>query len=160
MIRSCKPGDAKAIVRIYNHYVLHTTVTFDENPLPEEEMIQRIEKSTNRYPWFVYEREDNLLGYTYASGWREKSAYRYSMESTIYLKQDAIGKGIGSDLYRELLSSLKQQSCHCVFGVIALPNETSVKFHEKFGFKKVGHLSQVGRKFDQWIDVGYWQLTL
>lgn len=160
MIRPCKIKDAQAIADIYNHYVEHTIVTFDEEPIATEEIAYRIENAMGRYPWLVYEQERTILGYTYASGWRGKSAYRYSVESTIYFKNDACGKGFGKALYAELIRHLRQQSYHCIFGVIALPNDSSVAFHEKFGFKKVGHLRQAGRKFGDWIDVGYWQLIL
>jgi len=136
MIRPCKTSDATDIADIYNHYIQHTTVTFDEKPITTEEIAHRIKNTMMKYPWLVYVRKGKVLGYAYASGWREKSAYRYSAESTIYFNDKDRGKGCGTALYQELLEKLEQKSIHCVFGVIALPNDVSVEFHEKFGFKK------------------------
>ena len=138
MIRSCKIKDAQAIADIYNYYVEHTTVTFDEEPMATEEIAYRIENAMGRYPWLVYEQERTILGYTYASGWRGKSAYRYSVESTIYLENDACGKGFGKALYAELIRHLKQQSYHCIFGVIALPMIAVSLFMKNSGLKKQG----------------------
>jgi len=101
-----------------------------------------------------------LLGYCYASKWKGRCAYRYSVESTVYLSPDATGKGIGSKLYGTLLAELRQRQFHTVIGGIALPNPASVALHEKLGFEKVAQFRQVGNKFGRWIDVGYWQLLL
>jgi len=160
MIRTCNIKDAQAIAEINNFYIEHTTYTFDERPITKEEITRRIINTLSRYPWFVYVQETQVLGYAYASEWREKSAYRYSVESTIYLKNGQEKKGIGTLLYRELIKELKQRSIHCIIGVISLPNSSSVRLHEKMGFEKVAHMKQTGRKFDRWIDVGYWELVL
>ena len=90
--------------------------------------------------------------------WKARSAYRFSVESTVYIDQNSIGNGIGSLLYKELLSNLKNSRIHSVIGGIALPNPSSIALHEKYGFKKVAQFKEVGIKFDKWIDVGYWQL--
>jgi L-amino acid N-acyltransferase YncA len=158
MIRPCNITDAQAIAEIYNYYVEHTTVTFDEIPLTAEEMALRIENIMNRYPWLVYEQESHILGYAYASGWRDRSAYRFSVESTIYLEKGQEKKGIGTLLYGKLIQELKQRSVHCIIGVISIPNPSSIRLHEKLGFEKVAHMKQTGYKFNRWIDVGYWEL--
>lgn len=105
-------------------------------------------------------KASQLLGYCYASKWKGRCAYRYSVESTVYLSPDATGKGIGSKLYGTLLAELRQRQFHTVIGGIALPNPASVALHEKLGFEKVAQFRQVGNKFGRWIDVGYWQLLL
>jgi len=92
--------------------------------------------------------------------WKDRSAYRYSVESTVYVDPAALGVGYGSQLYESLLANLRQQKFHVVMGGIALPNQASIRFHEKFGFQKIAHFKEVGYKFGQWIDVGYWQLIL
>ena len=160
MIRSCTISDAQEITDIYNYYVENTAITFDEYPLPTEEIALRIENTMRCYPWFVYENKDKVLGFAYASRFREKSAYRYTVESTIYVKHGEENQGIGTLLYQRLISESKQKSIHCMVGVISLPNPASIRLHEKMGFKKVAHMKQIGRKFNQWIDVGYWELVL
>jgi L-amino acid N-acyltransferase YncA len=160
MIRSVTPGDAAAIADVYNHYILNTVITFEETPVDAGEMERRILKITAAYPWVVHEEDNAVLGYAYASRWGERASYRHSAAATVYLKPDAHGRGIGSGLYRALLEELKQRGVHTVLGGIALPNEKSRRLHEKFGFRKVSHLSEVGYKFGRWIDVGYWQLML
>ena len=160
MIRPCNINDAQQIADIYNYYIEHTTITFDEHSLPVKEISRRISTTMNRYPWLVYEKEAQISGYAYASGFREKSAYRYSVESTIYVKHGEENQGIGTLLYQRLINDLKQQSMHCMVGVISLPNPASIRLHEKLGFEKVAHMKQTGRKFNQWIDVDYWELLL
>jgi len=161
MIRPVKQQDAQALADIYNHYVKNTVITFEEDCINNNEMIKRIEKITNLdLPWLVIEENDVLLGYAYATPWKARSAYRFSVEATVYLTPKEQGKGLGTDLYQALISELKQKSIHSVLGGITLPNPASVALHEKLGMTKVAHFHQVGRKFDQWLDTGYWQLTL
>jgi len=161
MIRPVKRQDAQALADIYNHYVKNTVITFEEDCINNNEMIKRIEKITNLdLPWLVIEENDVLLGYAYATPWKARSAYRFSVEATVYLTPKEQGKGLGTELYQALISELKQKSIHSVLGGITLPNPASVALHEKLGMTKVAHFHQVGRKFDQWLDTGYWQLTL
>lgn len=159
-IRLASAKDAAAICQIYNHYVLNTVISFETEAVSVEEMAQRIEEISAEFPWLVYEEQGRILGYAYASKWRIRKAYQHSVESSVYIAQDSGGKGIGTLLYQTLIAELSKQSVHAVLGGIALPNPGSVALHEKVGFVKVGHLPQVGRKFDQWLDVGYWQLLL
>jgi len=111
-------------------------------------------------PWLVWVDGSQLQGFCCAGKWKGRGAYRYSVESTIYLRRESIGRGIGTQLYRALLDDLHQKALHVVIAGIALPNQASVAFHEKLGFHKVARFEQVGWKFNQWIDVGYWQLIL
>jgi L-amino acid N-acyltransferase YncA len=159
MIREARPEDAEAMCRIYNHYVINTIITFEEEPISLKEMKDRIVKVTRTLPWLVWEENGTVNGYAYASNWKTRSAYRFSVESTIYLHPDVIGRGLGRKLYASLLSELRSRFLHCVIGVIALPNESSVALHERLGFQKVAHFKEVGWKFNHWIDVGCWQLA-
>jgi phosphinothricin acetyltransferase len=159
-IREAAASDAAAIAGIYNHYVLGTVVTFEEEPVSSDEIARRIEKVRSAsLPWLVVEADGDVVGYAYAGPWHTRSAYRFSVETTVYLAPAQVGRGIGSKLYGELLSTLQTRRIHAAIGGIALPNETSVALHEKLGFRKVAHFDEVGFKFDRWIDVGYWQRT-
>ncbi len=160
MIRSATPDDAAGICAIYNPYVVDTPITFEEQPVAEAEMRRRIGEVTESLVWLVAEEAGRIAGYAYAASWRARSAYRFSVESTVYVAPDAQRGGLGTQLYRELLARLRAQGRHTVVGGIALPNPASVALHEKLGFVPVAQFREVGRKFDQWIDVGYWQRML
>lgn len=160
-IRSASAKDAAEIARIYNHYVAATCITFETDPVAVCDMAGRIaETLAAPLPWLVAESAEGLTGYAYASKWKGRCAYRFSVESTVYLSRDHTGKGIGEALYSELIAQLRRLSMHTVIGGIALPNRASVALHERLGFKKVAHFEQVGFKQDRWVDVGYWQLLL
>ena len=159
MLRTCTPADASQICGIYNHYVAETVVTFEEAPVQVEDMARRIANVTARFPWLVCELDGRICGYAYASSWKERSAYRHSVESTVYLAPQMMGQGIGTRLYSALLDAMRAAQVHCAVGGIALPNAASVALHEKLGFKKVAHFQEVGWKLNKWVDVGYWQIT-
>lgn len=161
MIRPATITDAAAIAAIYNHYVLQTSVTFEEEAVSTEDMAQRIADTlAAELPWLAWVEGEKILGYAYASKWKARCAYRYAVESTVYLDKAATGRGLGTQLYTALIAVLKKQKLHCVIGGIALPNAASVALHEKFGFQKVAQFKEVGWKFERWIDVGYWELIL
>lgn len=159
MLRNVRVDDAESICAIYNHYIQHSHATFEEVVLAPEEMRRRIVETTKTYPWFVWEEDRKLVGYSYGRKWRERAAYRYSVESTIYLEPAAVGKGTGSVLFEALLGELRRREFHCVIGGVALPNPASVALLEKFGLREVAHFNEVGNKFGKWIDVGYWQMN-
>lgn len=160
MIRPVRSTDAQALADLYNPYVRDTTITFEEEAVSAEEMAARIEKVTATYPWLVWEEQGRVLGYAYASAWRARAAYRHSAETAIYVGRGQQGKGLGTALYRALLDELRARGFHLVLGGLALPNEASVRLHEKLGFRKAGHMREAGRKFGRWIDVGFWELLL
>ncbi len=160
-IRPATPVDAAAICAIYNPYVAATTISFEEDPVADGDMAQRIaDVGTAGLPWLVAEEDGRLLGYAYATKWRARPAYRTSVESSVYLDGAAAGRGLGTLLYRALFDALRGLDVHMVIGGIAQPNAASVALHEKLGFRKVAHFSEVGRKFGRWVDVGYWELRL
>jgi phosphinothricin acetyltransferase len=160
MIRVCSAADAAAIAEIYNHYVRDSVVTFEETPVSAAEMAQRIEDLGARYPWLVSDDGGAVVGWAYATAWKTRSAYRFSVETTVYVAASHHGRGIGAALYRALIEDLRARNVHSAVGGIALPNPASVALHEKLGFRKIAHFAEVGRKFDRWVDVGYWQLIL
>ncbi len=160
MLRSATEADAPVFCEIYNHYILKSLVTFEETALTVEEMAERIRSITAGLPWVVAEDEGRVIGYAYASPWKNRTAYRFSVESTIYVADGISGKGHGTLLYRRLIEELRARSVHVVLGGIVLPNDPSVALHEKLGFKKVAEIPEVGWKFEQWVTVGYWQLIL
>lgn len=159
MIRSFHIKDIETLLNIYNYYVLNTIVTFDIEPLSMDAFTEKVNRINAKYPFIVFEENGEILGYAYGSKWRPKPAYNNTVESTVYVKHGAHGKQIGTKLYTELLGLLKQKKYHVVLGGLTLPNEASVKLHEKFGFKQVAHFKEVGLKFDKWHDVGFWQLN-
>ena len=160
MIRAATAADATAIAAIYNHYIKNTTITFEETPVAPADIAQRIATVTADYPWLVLERDTRIVGYAYASRFHARSAYRFTVETTVYVASDAHRAGIGAELYADLLARLRALKLHRALGVIALPNEASVGLHEKLGFRKVGEFAEVGRKFNRWINVGYWERAL
>lgn len=160
-IRVATAADAGAIADIYNYYITDTVVTFEEQAVSPADMAERIQETASAsLPWLVAERRGQVLGYAYASKWKGRCAYRFSLESSVYLRQSYLGLGIGSRLYSELLPILAGRGMHAVIGGIALPNPASAARHEKFGFEKVAQFREVGFKFGQWIDVAYWQRIL
>ena len=160
-IRSAVPTDASGIAVIYNHFVAHTVVTFEEEPVSSDEIARRMEDVRSAsLPWIVAEQSGRIAGYAYATQFRTRAAYRFSVEVTVYLDPTASGRGFGSALYDELFALLRAKGIHVVIGGIALPNDASVKLHEKFGMKKIAHFAEVGFKFGKWVDVGFWERTL
>lgn len=161
IIRPARTLDAAAICGIYNYYVANTTISFEDEPVSIAEMAQRIGDIVSAdLPWLVLLEGDRLIGYAYATKWRARAAYRYSVESSVYVDPRQTGQGAGRMLYQALLEELRARDLHLVIGGIAQPNEASVALHERLGFRKVAHFAEVGMKFGQWRDVGYWQLQL
>jgi L-amino acid N-acyltransferase YncA len=159
-IRDAVAADAPAIATIYNHYVAETVVTFEEDRVTASEMARRLaDVHAASLPWLVAEQGGEIAGYAYATRWKTRSGYRFSVEITVYLAPAATRRGVGSRLYAELFSRLQQRGIHAVIGGIALPNDASIALHEKFGLRKVAHFEEVGFKLGRWIDVGYWQRT-
>lgn len=160
-IRPATLDDAAQIAEIYNHYVLTSTITFEEEPVSAAEMSRRIaEIQSVSLPWLVATRDDRITGFAYAHKWRARAAYRYSTEVTVYVRSGLGNSGTGSRLYDQLFAALKAAGAHAVIGGVALPNEASLRLHRKFGFEKVAHFKEVGFKFNRWIDVTYWQRIL
>ncbi|MDR3114098.1 MAG: GNAT family N-acetyltransferase [Treponema sp.] len=160
MIRTVKISDAMAICGIYNHYVKHTVISFEENPVSVKEMESRIVDISSVYPWLVWEEARELIGYAYVNKWKDRGAYGFSVEHSIYLKQGHEGKGLGTCLLTRLLEEVKKTMVHAVIAGITLPNKRSIALHERFGFIQIAQFKEIGFKLNQWLDVGYWELLL
>lgn len=158
-IRKVTLEDAPQIAEIYNYYVKNTHHTFETEPLSLEEIEARINKITSIYPYLVAEEDGEILGYAHAGRFKLRQAYEHSCEVMIYVKNDAKKRGVGTSLYLELFDLLDEMNIHVMIAGIALPNDSSVKFHERLGFAKAAHFKEIGYKLGRWFDVGYWQLT-
>lgn len=160
-VRPIRRRDVAAVAAIYNHYILETIVTFEEEAVSDKEMAKRVAEVQKQYPFLVaVNGTGEVVGYAYATKWSARCAYRNSVETTVYLRDGEQGQGTGTRLLRALLDALRAQDMHTAIAGIALPNAASVALHEKMGFAKVAEFVQVGHKFGQWINVGYWQLLL
>ncbi len=160
-IRDATDADAPAIAALYNPYVAETTITFEEAPVSAEQMAGRVrEVQQAGLPWLVLEEGGPLRGYAYATRWKARSAYRFSVESSVYLATGHTGRGHGRRLYEALFEALRARGVHAVIGGIALPNPASVALHERMGMAPVAQFREVGFKFGRWIDVGYWERLL
>jgi L-amino acid N-acyltransferase YncA len=151
---------AGAIRDIYAPFVQDGFVTF-ETQVPEvEDFEKRIAHYTERYPWLVMEEDGVVLGYAYASAYRERVAYQWVVECSVYVHGDHQKKGIAAKLYEALFDLLRLQGLYKVYAVITVPNPQSVGFHERMGFTWFATYENVGYKAGKWCDVGWWQLTL
>ena len=160
-IRAARAADGKALADIYNHYIINSMATFEEEVLSVVDIEQRMDAVADLgLPWLVAEEEGQVIGYAYANRWRERSAYRFSVESTVYLSPDVTSRGWGTRLYAALLDELRSLNVHAVIGGITLPNPASVALHERLGMTKVAEFPEVGFKQGQWLAVGYWQINL
>lgn len=159
-LRAATPDDAAAIAEIYAPFVAASAISFETDPPGPAAMRARIEAGGALYPWIVAEEEGALLGYACAARFRERPAYRFTVETTIYLRSGAAGRGLGSSLYAPLISTLEAQGFTQAIAAITLPNDASVRLHERLGFAPAGTYRQVGWKLGGWHDVGLWQRPL
>ena len=157
-IRTVNLNDAAQIAEIYNYYIQNTHHTFETEPLGVEEMQKRIGAVSEEYPYLVAEENGEIVGYAYAAQFKLRQAYAHSVEVSIYVRNEARQKGIGKALYAKLFDELAETSIHAIVAGIALPNDASVKFHERLGFEKVARFREIGYKLGRWIDVGYWEM--
>jgi phosphinothricin acetyltransferase len=160
-IRAAREGDLESIAAIYAHYVEHTAATFDLEPGSIESWRARWEAAReDDRPWLVSEADGAVCGYVSTSEFRPKPAYGSTLETTIYLRPDQVGHGLGRPLYEAALRAAAQRGFHLAVAGITLPNAGSVALHEALGFTRVGVFEEVGHKLGAWHDVGWWQLRL
>ena len=159
-VRAAGTNDAAAIAAIYAPYVIGTVVSFETEAPDATEIARRMAGGGDLHPWLVACDGDELLGYAYACAFRARSAYRFSVETTVYVADGAQRRGIGLLLYRTLLPVLEAQGYAQAIAAITLPNEASVRLHERLGFRQVGTYEKVGFKFREWRSVGLWQRAL
>ena len=160
MIRPVTILDAAAICSIYNYYVENSCATFEEMPVSQAEMEERIRSIGGQYPYLVWDDEGIINGYAYAHRWRDRSAYRHTVETSLYVRTGLHGRGMGRALMEALLDEIRKMGIHAVISGIALPNDSCVAINEKLGFRKIAHFSEVGYKQNRWLDVGNWELLL
>ncbi len=162
-VRNVRDTDLGALVDLYNWYIAETAITFDLSPYTTE---QRRESwldhysDSGRHRLLVAERNRQIVGYATSSKFATKAAYDTSVETSIYIASSFTGSGIGSQLYSALFNVLKTEDVHRAYAGITLPNEASVAIHQKFGFEQVGLFQEVGRKFEQYWDVAWFQKNL
>jgi L-amino acid N-acyltransferase YncA len=163
-IRAATPDDASAIAAIYAPHVLTGTASFEIDPPDARAMRTRMASSDGLYPWMVATNGEadagGVIGYAYAGKFRDRPAYRYVCETSIYLTDASSGSGVGRLLYAALVTTLRAQGFVQAIGAITLPNDRSIKLHEAVGFRRAGVYREVGFKHGQWIDVGFWQVQL
>jgi len=154
--------DTQALLDIYAPYVQTTWVTFETEVPAFIDFRGRIEQYRFKlgFPYKVAELDGVIAGYAYAHPFHEREAYRFTAETSVYVKQDLRRSGIGTELYRSVLEDLTQSGHHAVIAILGYPNEASKRFHEKFGFREIGYFREVGYKFDRWLDAGYLEKIL
>ena len=161
MIRPATPADTRAVAAIYAHYVEHTAITFDLVAPPVTAWEGRLAAAAwRRHPWLVAEEHGAVAGYAYAGPFRDRPAYDRTAETTVYLRHDAGGRGLGCALYAALLDALASGGFHLAVAGMTLPNPASQGLHRALGFRSVGIFEQVGHKFGRWWDVEFLQLRL
>jgi phosphinothricin acetyltransferase len=158
-VRPATPDDAAAVQAIYARVVTGSVASFEETPPSVDEIARRMLAAPRR-PWFAAVREGVVVGYAYAAAHRARPAYRWSVETSVYLAEPERGRGTGRALYVRLLDELRGLGYVTAFAGVALPNDASVGLHEAVGFRPVGAFRQVGHKNGAWHDVGWWQLAL
>jgi phosphinothricin acetyltransferase len=162
-LRAAEIRDCYAICEIYNFYIQNSVVTFDEQTMVLSQWEEKLTYLNKQKLPFIVAETDNaeILGFAYVAPWRQKSAYRTTVEDSIYLRAAATGKRVGTKLLEELLTLSKQAGVKEVVAVISDSGaESSVRLHEQFGFKKQGHLAKVGFKFDRWLGTILMQKSL
>jgi L-amino acid N-acyltransferase YncA len=161
LIRLAVEDDAAALAALYRPYVEDSRISFEDVAPDAAKMARRLRGDPPGYhPWLIAEEEGRAIGYTASSPFRTRRAYRWTVETGIYLAPDAYGRGIGRALLTELLTLLERQGYVAAIGAIALPNPASIALHEKLGFTYAGAYRGVGHKFGEWMDVGLWQKEL
>ena len=152
-IRLARPDDGAALARIYRPAVLERPTSFEIEAPDADEMARRVARITSKYPWLVYERDDAVIGYAYASQHRDRAAYQWSVDVSAYVSDDAHRGGVGRALYAALFNVLARQLFRNAYAGITLPNPASEGFHKALGFTEVGVYMHVGYKFGRWHDV-------
>lgn len=153
LIRKADRGDAQRIAEIYNHYVLHSTVTFDAEPKTVEDRLDWLAEHDELHPVLVGELSGAMVAWGSLSKWGKKAAYEHSVEVSVYVDKDARGQGIGVTLTHALIEEATRLGHHALVNQIVSDNEVSLRLSEHLGFERVGVLREVGRKFDRWLDV-------
>lgn len=159
-LRQAAAADAAALLEIYRPYVTDTVITFEYDAPTEADFARRIADTLKHYPYLVCECDGKPVGYAYAHAIRERAAYDWAAELSIYLAPAAQGQGVGKTLYGCLIDLLEMQQLRILYGCVTLPNEKSCRLHEGLGFSLTGVWHGSGWKFDRWHDVGWLEKRL
>ena len=159
-VRIAVPEDAASLAEIYAPYVTDTSITFEYEVPGAEEFAERIRETLKKYPYLVADEEGIIQGYAYASPFKARAAYVWSVETSIYISPSAKHRGIGTALYRELEDLLRRQHVCNLCACITYPNPVSIAFHEKFGYRTVAHFNSAGFKLDAWHDIVWMEKEL
>lgn len=161
-IRPARASDARGLTELYNHYVRETPITFDVEPwtLAQRELWLRDFAATGRYRLLVAEESERVAGYACTRRFRDKAAYETTVEVSVYLAPDATGRGLGKALYAELFEAIRGEDVHRAIAGITLPNDASLALHRRFGFTSAGVMTDVGRKFGRFWNVGWYERSL
>ena len=159
-IRLATPGDAQAILNIYAPYIQNTSFTFETEVPSIDAFKERIRACLQNWPWLVCEINGTIAGYAYGAKYRERVAYQWCVESSVYVHDDFQRTGVAKALYSALIEMVRMQGFTNLYAVINLPNEKSVSFHESMGFEYFATYKNVGYKLGRWKNVGWWQLQL
>ncbi|WP_026570585.1 GNAT family N-acetyltransferase [Sediminibacillus sp. JSM 1682029] len=160
LIRNAEQTDIPSLLAIYNHAIEHTTATFDLKKQTIEQRKKWFSKYGDRYPLLVAEDDGKITGYSCLSAYRDKPAYQWTCELSVYVDPDSQGKGIGKWLMEAVLEKAKTLGYHSVISGITAGNQASIKLHEQFHFEFIGSFREVGYKFENWQDVWFYQLML
>jgi len=159
-IRRALQRDAETVAAIYNYYVVNTTSTFETAPVEASAMAARMHEKLEHHDWLVGDLEGRIVAYAYYGRFRSRPAYGHTVESTVYVDPSEGGKGYGKRLYAELMESAIAKGFRQAVGFVSLPNAASVALHRSLGFEQAGLLRSVGCKFDRYVDVAIYQLSL
>ncbi|GHV05798.1 N-acetyltransferase [Clostridia bacterium] len=159
-LRPTKLEDAAALAAIYNYYIENTVVTFETEPVSVEEFRGRIQRVSADYPYLTMERQGEIVGYAYASRYRDRAAYQWCAELSLYVRQDCRRGGIGRALYTGLLADLTERGIYNAYACITVPNDESMGFHRAFGFRDSGTFRMSGFKHGEWHDIAWLELRL
>ena len=159
-IRPLSDADIGAITDIYNHYIRHSTATFETEPVTEDEMRRRLSDIAASFPCLVCEVDGEVAGYCYTHLWQVRAAYRHTLEVAVYLSRHHTGTGMGLRLMRRLIGECRALYCHALIACVTAENEASCALHRKLGFRQVARYAEVGRKFGRWLDVVDFELLL
>ena len=152
-IRFVTFNDIPRILEIYTPYITDTTISFEYEPPSLEEFTARVQTTSSKYPYLVYERDSVILGFAYGSPYQERIAYNFDADLSVYLAPEAQKGGIGRKLYTCLLDLLQKQGFYNVYACITATNQRSIDFHKSLGFRDLGAHPRAGYKFDQWLDI-------
>jgi L-amino acid N-acyltransferase YncA len=153
VIRRAHLGDAARVAQIYNHYVLHSTATFDTEPKTAEDRVRWLEEHDDQHPVLVGSIDGYVVAWGSLSRWSARPAWRHTVEASVYVDSEFTGRGIGPSMTEALVAEAREAGHHAVIGQIVAENVASLSTSERLGFERVGVLREVGRKFDRWLDV-------